>query len=196
MCRAPRRRCRVRPRPRGSSAPIKPVPGQDGGGEVVSRRCRRSRARYRRPGGDDRTSAGRRFRQLGQRHHRRSSAPRRGARPGILGVLPAVVTRRQECGCANRQGRRGPCPARHTRRGGWAIQIGAYEDEGEAKERLNSAQSKASSLLEKADAYTERTTKGDKTYYRARFAGFDRNRAHAVCRQLKRSEISCMALKI
>ena len=89
-----------------------------------------------------------------------------------------------------------PAPVRHTRRGGWAIQVGAFEDEGEAKQRLSSAQSKAASLLEKADAYTERTTKGDKTYYRARFAGFDRDQADAACRQLKRSDIACMALKI
>jgi D-alanyl-D-alanine carboxypeptidase len=81
-------------------------------------------------------------------------------------------------------------------RGGWVIQIGAFEAESEAKERLNSAQSKAARLLGKATRYTERTTKGEKTYYRARFAGFDRDQAQAACRQLKRSEIECMALKI
>jgi D-alanyl-D-alanine carboxypeptidase len=85
--------------------------------------------------------------------------------------------------------------ARRTARGGWAIQVGAFEDEKEAKERLNSAQSKVPSLLERANAYTERTTKGDKTYYRARFAGLSRNRAHAACRRLKRNDIACMALK-
>jgi D-alanyl-D-alanine carboxypeptidase len=81
-------------------------------------------------------------------------------------------------------------------RGGWVIQVGAFEAESEAKERLTSAQSKAGRLLGKADRYTERTTKGDKTYYRARFAGFDRDQAHQACRQLKRSDIDCMAIKI
>jgi D-alanyl-D-alanine carboxypeptidase len=81
-------------------------------------------------------------------------------------------------------------------RGGWAIQVGAFEDESEAKQRLNSAQNKAGSLLGKASRYTERTTKGEKTYFRARFAGFDRDGAQQVCRQLKRSDIDCMALKI
>jgi len=87
-------------------------------------------------------------------------------------------------------------PARRSTRRGWVIQVGAFEDEQEAKERLSSAQNKAPNLLENADAYTERTTKGDKTYYRARFAGFDRVRAHAACRRLKRNDIVCMPLKI
>ena len=51
-------------------------------------------------------------------------------------------------------------------------------------------------MLNRADPYTERTKKGDKTYYRARFAGFDRDRAEAACKQLKRNDIVCMALKI
>jgi D-alanyl-D-alanine carboxypeptidase len=87
-------------------------------------------------------------------------------------------------------------PRSHSVRGGWVIQVGAFEAESEAKERLSSAQSKAARLLGKASRYTERTTKGEKTYYRARFAGFDRDQAQAACRQLKRSEIDCMALKI
>jgi D-alanyl-D-alanine carboxypeptidase len=85
---------------------------------------------------------------------------------------------------------------RHRSAGGWAIQVGAFEDESEAKERLSSAQSRVAHLLGKANRYTERTTKGDKTYYRARFAGFDREGAQQACRQLKRNDIDCMAFKI
>ena len=81
-------------------------------------------------------------------------------------------------------------------RSGCAIQVGAFEEEAEAKQRLSAAQSKASSVLKKADPYKERTTKGEKVYYRARFAGFDRDQAQAACKQLKRSDIACMALKI
>ena len=85
---------------------------------------------------------------------------------------------------------------RHTTRGGWAIQVGAYEDEGEAKQKIGSAKSKISSMLQKAEAYIERTVKGAKTYYRARFAGFDRDQAEAACKRLKREDVACMALKI
>jgi D-alanyl-D-alanine carboxypeptidase len=84
----------------------------------------------------------------------------------------------------------------HPAPGSWVIQVGAFEAESEAKERLDSAQNKAARLLGKASRYTERTTKGEKTYYRARFAGFDRDQAHKACRQLKRSDIDCMAIKI
>lgn len=84
-----------------------------------------------------------------------------------------------------------------TTRGGWAIQIGAYEDEGEAKGKLSTAKGRISSLFHKAEAYIERTVKGAKTYYRARFAGFDRDQAQATCKKLKqRDDIECMALKL
>ena len=83
-----------------------------------------------------------------------------------------------------------------TTKGGWAIQIGAYEDEGEAKGKLGTAKGRISNLFHKAEAYIERTVKGAKTYYRARFAGFDRDQAVATCKKLKRDDIECMALKL
>ena len=83
-----------------------------------------------------------------------------------------------------------------TTRGGWAIQIGAYEDEGEAKGKLSTAKGRVATLFSKAEAYIERTIKGAKTYYRARFAGFDRDQAQAACKRLKSNDIECMALKL
>src|SRR2546430_201576 len=50
---------------------------------------------------------------------------------------------------------------------------------------------KASALLRKADPFTETTvSKDNRTLYRARFAGLDRDSAEAVCRTLKRADIS------
>lgn len=122
--------------------------------------------------------------------------PAPGSRPGILGVLPAAVAAAGSAivpsASANERSAEKPAAARS----GWAIQIGAYEAETEAKQKLSDAKSKASGVLRKADAYTERTQKGAKTYYRARFAGFDRDAAEAACKQLKRSDMACMALKI
>jgi D-alanyl-D-alanine carboxypeptidase len=77
---------------------------------------------------------------------------------------------------------------------GWIIQIGAYDTEGEAKQHLDAAQSKAKSLL-RADPFTETVTKGDKTYFRARFAGLEKSEAEATCKQLRRNDIECMTLK-
>jgi D-alanyl-D-alanine carboxypeptidase len=85
-------------------------------------------------------------------------------------------------------------PSAHSH-GGWLIQIGAFDDEGEAKQRLSSAQIKVHGPLAAKDPFTERVQKGDKALYRARFAGFDKSTAEAACRALKRSDFECMALK-
>jgi len=60
---------------------------------------------------------------------------------------------------------------------------------------LSAAQLKVRTTLAAKDPFTERIQKGDKALYRARFAGFDRATAEAACRQLKRSDFECMALK-
>jgi D-alanyl-D-alanine carboxypeptidase len=78
---------------------------------------------------------------------------------------------------------------------GWLIQIGAFDDEAEAKQHLTAAQSKVHVALAAKDPFTERVQKGDKALYRARFAGFDKSTAEAACRALKRSDFECMALK-
>jgi len=79
--------------------------------------------------------------------------------------------------------------------GGWLIQIGAFDDETEAKQHLTAAQIKVHATLAAKDPFTERVQKGDKALYRARFAGFDKSTAEAACRALKRSDFECMALK-
>jgi D-alanyl-D-alanine carboxypeptidase len=86
-------------------------------------------------------------------------------------------------------------PTSAKTRGGWVIQIGAFPDETEARERLQSAQSMAKSILGHADAFTERVTKGRETLYRARFAGLDEDSADAACRHFKRNKIACFAMK-
>jgi D-alanyl-D-alanine carboxypeptidase len=87
-----------------------------------------------------------------------------------------------------------PAPPAHAH-GGWLIQIGAFEDEGDAKQHLTAAQLKLHEVLAAADPFTERILKGAKAYFRARFAGFDRATAEAACRLLKRSDFECMAVK-
>jgi len=86
-------------------------------------------------------------------------------------------------------------PMRPNVRGEWIIQIGAFPEEDEAKETLKSAQSVAPSMLGAAAPFTEPVMKGSTTLYRARFAGFDQDRAEAACKVLKRNEFACLALK-
>jgi D-alanyl-D-alanine carboxypeptidase len=80
-------------------------------------------------------------------------------------------------------------------RTGWIVQVGALESEREARARLDTAREKAGSVLGKADSFTETVAKGDKQLYRARFAGLDKDKAEAACKTLKRSDISCIAIK-
>jgi D-alanyl-D-alanine carboxypeptidase len=78
---------------------------------------------------------------------------------------------------------------------GWIIQVGAYPAEEEAKRRLATVRSKAARLLGGADPFTESVLKGEKTFYRARFAGLDKDRAEAACNYLKRNDVECLAIK-
>ena len=80
-------------------------------------------------------------------------------------------------------------------RGGWMIQVGAFDSETEAKERLTTARTSAKEQLGDASPFTEPVAKGDKTLYRARFAGLEKIQAELACKSLKRSEIPCMLLK-
>jgi D-alanyl-D-alanine carboxypeptidase len=83
--------------------------------------------------------------------------------------------------------------AAHT---GWIIQVGALESESEARQRIEVARDQAHGLLSKADPFTEPVVaKGDRKLYRARFAGLDSDQAEAVCRTLKRSDISCFTVR-
>jgi D-alanyl-D-alanine carboxypeptidase len=130
-----------------------------------------------------------------------------GTGHGILGVLPASslppssssqVANAEPTPPASQpqaiqQTNAAPPAATRT---GWIIQVGALDSEGEAHERIEAARSHAHGLLSKADPFTEAVvSKGDKKLYRARFAGLDRDEAEAVCRTLKRSDMSCITIK-
>ncbi len=130
--------------------------------------------------------------------------PPPGARPGVLGVLPAssvaapeskpvlVASMETKAAAAPTV----PAPVEAARpRSGWIIQVGAFDDEAEARQRLDSARNKAGKLLGGADPFTERVAKGDKTLYRARFAGLKQAEAEAACRYLKRNDMVCMAIR-
>ncbi|MBV9970903.1 MAG: SPOR domain-containing protein [Xanthobacteraceae bacterium] len=81
-------------------------------------------------------------------------------------------------------------------RAGWVIQVGAFDAEVAAQQRLSKAHAKIGHVLDRADPFTEPVMKGEKTLYRARFAGFQqKDEAEAVCKQLKRNDIDCMTIK-
>jgi D-alanyl-D-alanine carboxypeptidase len=126
-----------------------------------------------------------------------------GTGNGLLGVLPASSLPPQALAYADatpgaqpqvvsQSGALKPAVT-HT---GWIIQVGALESESEARQRIDAARNQAHGLLAKADPFTETVVaKGEKKLYRARFAGLDRDQAEAVCKALKRSEISCITMR-
>ena len=79
--------------------------------------------------------------------------------------------------------------------GTWIIQVGAFDSQTEAQERLATVQNSAKDLLGEANPFTERVEKGDKAMFRARFAGLEKSRAETICKKLKRSDIPCMLLR-
>ena len=130
-----------------------------------------------------------------------------GTGNGILGVLPASSLSSSSTPQALAYTDPTPSPQPQTiqqngaikavgPRTGWIIQVGALDSEEEARQRIEAARSQAHGLLTKADPFTEPVVgKGDKKLFRARFAGLDRDQAEAVCRTLKRSDISCITIK-
>jgi hypothetical protein len=78
--------------------------------------------------------------------------------------------------------------------GGWAIQVGAFQGEAQARSAADSARRAAPDLLATArhDLRPVRTAGG--TLTRARLAGLSAEAAVAACQRLARSNQSCVAL--
>jgi D-alanyl-D-alanine carboxypeptidase len=127
-----------------------------------------------------------------------------GTGNGILGVLPAATAAAPAPATA-KLASADPTPqpiqmsattkpvVTHS---GWIVQVGALESENEAQQRIDAARSSARGLLSKADPFTEPVVaKDNRKLYRARFAGLERDQAEAVCRALKRADISCITVR-
>jgi D-alanyl-D-alanine carboxypeptidase len=78
---------------------------------------------------------------------------------------------------------------------GWIIQVGAFPAEQAAKQRLSNVQTKAPKMLTGAEPFTETVDKGGTTFYRARFAGLDKEQAEAACKYLKKNDVECVTIK-
>jgi len=134
--------------------------------------------------------------------------PNHGTGKGILGVLPASsvtapAERPVQQAAVDTSSRVAPQAVQSNGavkpvavHSGWIVQVGALESESQARQRLEAARDHANGMLGKADPFTETVvTRGDKKLYRARFAGLERDQAEAVCKRLKRSDISCITLR-
>lgn len=79
---------------------------------------------------------------------------------------------------------------------GFAVQVGAYSSEAEARRQLQAAQARAGAVLGGRPPLTQRIENSGKQYYRARFSGFDAHEAATACSQLKRQQIDCLVAKL
>ena len=132
-----------------------------------------------------------------------------GTGHGVLGVLPASNAPTASSSQANSQAlayadpspRAQPQavqqkPVAAAAHSGWIIQVGALESETEARARIDLARNQARGLLSKADPFTEPVVaKDNRKLFRARFAGLERDQAEAVCKALKRADISCITVR-
>jgi D-alanyl-D-alanine carboxypeptidase len=80
--------------------------------------------------------------------------------------------------------------------GAFQIQIGAYQSEAEAQRRLALAKTRLPQLLDNRAPVTQQVKLGERTMFRARYAGF---RAEAgagdACQALKKLKIDCLVVK-
>ncbi|TFV43882.1 D-alanyl-D-alanine carboxypeptidase [Bradyrhizobium niftali] len=126
-----------------------------------------------------------------------------GTGNGVLGVLPAATAAPTPAAPKLASADPAPQPIQMSAttkpvvtHSGWIVQVGALESENEAQQRIDAARSSARGLLSKADPFTEPVVaKDNRKLYRARFAGLERDQAEAVCRALKRADISCITVR-
>ena len=79
--------------------------------------------------------------------------------------------------------------------GTWIVQIGAAPTEAGANSLLGDAAARLSALGS-MKSYIERFEKSGQVFYRARFAGFaGRDDATAMCNELKKAKMSCLAMQ-
>ncbi len=89
-----------------------------------------------------------------------------------------------------------PTPARSgSGIAGWKVQIAAAASEDGAQSLLDAAKAKGGKAVASAKPSIEAVRKGDSTFYRARFAGFEsKEKARAACDYLKKRDVSCLAI--
>jgi D-alanyl-D-alanine carboxypeptidase len=78
--------------------------------------------------------------------------------------------------------------------GNYEVQIGAYGSIAEAQRALNSVQDRASRLLAGCASVTHPVMKNGHQIFRARFAGFNADRAASTCSALRSKGVDCFVM--
>jgi D-alanyl-D-alanine carboxypeptidase len=92
-----------------------------------------------------------------------------------------------------------PAPAPRERaargRGRTEIQVGAFAEVSEARDRLATARQASPKLLGDAGVAMPTVVVGGRTLYRARFVGLDAATAASACAHLRRRQIDCLVTR-
>jgi D-alanyl-D-alanine carboxypeptidase len=78
--------------------------------------------------------------------------------------------------------------------GDYEVQIGAYGSIADAQRALNSVQDRARGLLAGVPSVTHPGTVNGRQIFRARFAGFNADRAASTCTELRRKGVDCFVM--
>jgi len=74
------------------------------------------------------------------------------------------------------------------------VQIGAYGSISEAQRALSSVQGRTGQLLAGVASVTHPAMKDGRQVFRARFTGFNANRAASTCTELRRQAVDCFVM--
>ena len=78
---------------------------------------------------------------------------------------------------------------------GYHVQVGAYGSEKEAMQRLDLVRKQVPALLTGTSPVALQFASGQKTFFRARFSGFDQAGALKACQGLKKQNIDCIVMR-
>lgn len=119
-----------------------------------------------------------------------SPEPRqRGLPPSTLNAQAWALTGRSPAPAAS-----APMTRVSAAAGDYEVQIGAYGSIADAQRALNSVQDRARRLLAGVPSVTHPGTVNGRQIFRARFAGFNADRAASTCTELRRKGVDCFVM--
>jgi len=120
--------------------------------------------------------------------------PMPAAMPSSLDAQAVRLTRGEQPTAATPSRRAAPAPTPAAAGTRFHVQIGAFPSAQEAERQLAAVKPRAA-MLAQAKPLTQAIQQGDKTLYRARYAGLDSTSANAACDTLKTQGVTCMVFK-
>nr|WP_246317625.1 D-alanyl-D-alanine carboxypeptidase [Hyphomicrobium methylovorum] len=124
----------------------------------------------------------------------RNSAAEPSAQGFVRGLAPSTLNAQAAALRGSATPVRNDAPRVAVRGGGYEVQIGAYGSIDDAQRALSSVQDRAKQLLSGVASVTHPAVKDGHQIYRARFAGFDAQRASKTCTELRRRGVDCFVM--